>query len=275
MIDVERVDRIIREVARTEIVPRFRTLREDDIREKGPGNLVTAADMASEAALTRRLGELLPGAVVLGEEAAAEDAALFDLLAGAAPVWIIDPVDGTINFAHGKPGFAVIVALVRGGVTRMGWIYDPLEDVMVTAEQGGGAWSAGRRVHAARETPVGSMTGSAYGRVGGDRKTADILTESGRIGAVNNRMSSGIDYLSLALGRAHFALSTRSLPWDHAAGVLIAGEAGAVAGFVDGTGYDPRVLDRGVLAVANREGWDVIRDTVAGWGALEDTVPDA
>src|SRR5258706_1538626 len=114
MIDVERVDRIIREVARTEIVPRFRMLRAGDIREKSPGNLVTAADMASEAALTRRLGEILPGAVVLGEEAAAEDEGLFGLLAGDAPVWIIDPVDGTINFAHGRPGFAVIVALVSG-----------------------------------------------------------------------------------------------------------------------------------------------------------------
>jgi fructose-1,6-bisphosphatase/inositol monophosphatase family enzyme len=262
--DPARVAAIIREVAEAEILPRFRALRAGEIREKAPGDFVTAADMASEAALTRRLRDLLPGAAVLGEEAAADDPSLFRLLDGDAPVWIVDPVDGTVNFAQGKPGFAVIVALVSGGTTRAGWILDPLEGVMVVAERGAGAWHDGARLRVADDVPVGAMVGAAYGKIGSPIRAAELLTASGRIGAVVNRASSGIDYLALALGRAQFLLSSRSLPWDHAAGVLIAEEIGAAAGFVDGTPYDPRVLDRGVLTASSRAGWDTIQEVVLG-----------
>jgi fructose-1,6-bisphosphatase/inositol monophosphatase family enzyme len=260
--DPAKVAALLTEVAETEIVPRFRALGARDVREKAPGDFVTAADVAAEVALSRRLLDLLPGAGVLGEEAAADDPSLFDLLDGATPVWVIDPVDGTINFANGRPGFAVIVALVSGGVTRAGWILDPLERVCVTAERGAGAWHDGTRLRLAGDVPVGAMVGSAYGKIGSPTRTADLLTASGRIEAVVNHMSSGVDYLALALGRAHFLLSSRSLPWDHAAGVLIAEEIGATTGFVDGTPYDPRIADRGVLTAVSRVGWDVIREVI-------------
>jgi len=262
--DPGRVAAIIREVAEAEILPRFRALREGDIREKAPGDFVTAADTASEVALTRRLGELLPGAAVLGEEAAADDPSLFGLLDGDAPVWIVDPVDGTINFAQGRPGFAVIVALVRGGATQAGWILDPLAGEMVVAERGAGAWHDGARLRLTDDVPVGAMVGAAYGKIGSPIRSAELLTDSGRIGAVLNRASSGIDYLALALGRAQFLLSSRSLPWDHAAGVLIAEEIGAATGFIDGTPYDPRVRDRGVLVAASQRGWQTIQEIVVG-----------
>ena len=93
---------LLAEVARVEIVPRFRALAHGDWREKGPGDIVTIADERTEAALAPRLQALLPGSVVLGEEAAAKDPSLFDLLSGDHPVWIIDPIDGTANFAEGK-----------------------------------------------------------------------------------------------------------------------------------------------------------------------------
>src|SRR5437868_34109 len=130
MLDPGKVAEHIRETAQAEILPRFGLLRREDIREKRPGDFVTLADLEAERQLTQRLGGLLPGSVVLGEEAAAQDRSRFDLLAGDAPVWVIDPVDGTTNFARGKPGFAVIVALVQRAIVRAGWIYDPLADVM-------------------------------------------------------------------------------------------------------------------------------------------------
>ena len=262
--DVARVASIIREVAQTEIVPRFQALHASDIREKAPGDFVTAADLAAEAALTRRLRDLAPGSVVLGEEAAAADPSVFDHIDGDAPVWVIDPVDGTVNFAHGRPGFAVIVAWLHGGQALAGWIHDPLGGVTVTAQRGGGAWHDGTRLRVAAGLPLAAMTGAAYGRVGSSVRAADLLTGSGRVGAVVNRMSSGIDYLALALGRAQFQLASRSLPWDHAAGVLIAEEAGAVAGFIDGTPYRPRVADGALLCATDRAAWDAIRDIVTG-----------
>jgi fructose-1,6-bisphosphatase/inositol monophosphatase family enzyme len=262
MLDPEKVAEHIRETAQAEIVPRFRMLGRDDIREKAPGDFVTLADLEAERQLTQRLGGLLPGSVVLGEEAASQDRGRFSLLAGDAPVWVIDPVDGTANFARGQPAFAVIVALIDRAAVRAGWIYDPLVDTMVTAEAGGGAWCAGRRLATAAEVPPQEISGAAYGRTKAGPRAAQALAASGRVGSVRNRGCSGLEYLDVALGVAHYSLHSRSLPWDHAAGMLITAEAGGVAGFLDGSRYDPRIVDRPVLAAASVAGWDIVRELV-------------
>ena len=86
------------------------------------------------------------------------------------------------------------------------------------------------------------------------------LDESGKVGAVQNRGCSGLEYMELALGEAHFSLHSRSLPWDHAAGMLIAAEAGGLASFLDGSPYDPRILDRKPFAAANEEAWRIVAE---------------
>src|SRR6185437_9350670 len=91
---------------------------------------------------------------------------------------------------------------------------------------------------------------------------AKVLGDSGRVGEVQNLGSSALEYNAIALGRAHFSLHSRSLPWDHAAGLLIVREAGGIAGFADESGYNPRILDRPVLAAANRAVWETVRSVV-------------
>jgi len=262
MLDPEKVAQHIRETAEAEILPRFRQLGRGDIREKKPGDFVTLADLEAERQLTERLSALLPGSVVLGEEAAFTDRRRFDLLAGDAPVWVIDPVDGTANFARGQPAFAVIVALIDHARVRAGWIYEPLADTMVMAEAGGGAWSAGRRLATAGSGAPKDMVGAAYGRTKAGPRAAQALAASGRVGQVQNRGCSGLEYADVALGRAQFSLHSRSLPWDHAAGMLITAEASGVAGFLDGAPYDPRIIDRPVLAAAGGAAWDIVRQVV-------------
>jgi fructose-1,6-bisphosphatase/inositol monophosphatase family enzyme len=262
MIDPERVADIIRETAAAEIVPRFRLLRQEDIREKKPGDLVTLADLETERQLTQRLAAVSPGSLVLGEEAAAQDPARLGLLTTDAALWIIDPVDGTANFARGRTGFAVIVARIEQRTVRAGWIYDPLEDLMVIAELGAGAWSRGMRLAVASETEPRRMEGAAYGRTRVGMRAATALETSGRIGRVRNLGCSALEYAEIALGRAHFSLHSRSLPWDHAAGILIVREAGGLAGFGDGSTYDPRILDRPVLATSNGIAWEAVCDSV-------------
>src|SRR5262245_2136493 len=111
--DIDRVREAITEVAAQEIMPRFCNLAAADIRKKPGDETVTVADEAAEHALTHRLHDLLPGSLVVGEEAAAADQGVLARLGGDEFVWVIDPIDGTRNFANGKPDFGVMVALVR------------------------------------------------------------------------------------------------------------------------------------------------------------------
>ncbi len=262
MPDAETIAGFIRETADTAILPRFRQLREEDIREKKPGDYVTIADLEAERLLEARLRGVAPGSVVLGEEGAANDPGRLDLLAADAPVWVIDPIDGTGNFARGAPGFAVILALVQRAEVCAGWIYDPLGGIMVMAERGSGAWSDGRRLAVDSEAGPERMIGAAYGRTPAGPRAGKLLAESGRVAAVRNLGSSALEYSAIALGHAHFSLHSRSLPWDHAAGMLIVAEAGGIAGFFDGSPYDPRIIDRPVLAAASHAAWEVVRETI-------------
>jgi fructose-1,6-bisphosphatase/inositol monophosphatase family enzyme len=104
------------------IMPRFQSLQEGEIDEKDGGELVTIADIETEKWLTARLPDLLPGSVVVGEEAVFADKDLFSRLAGEDPVWVIDPIDGTWNFAHGRETFAILIALVYRGDVISGWV---------------------------------------------------------------------------------------------------------------------------------------------------------
>lgn len=262
MPDLDRIARIIRDTAAIEILPRFRSLGEGDIREKRPGDLVTIADTEAERRLMRELEAAMPGSVALGEESVAADPAQLELLTGTAPVWVIDPIDGTGNFAKGVARFAVIIAHVVRGVTEAGWIYDPTSDAMVIARRGSGAWCDGRRCSVAAETRPDRLTGSAYGRTAAGIRAANVLADSGRVGGVHNRGCSGLEYMEVARGESHFTLHSRSLVWDHAAGMLIIEEAGGVARFLDGSPYDPRISDKKPLAAASEATWRLIAETV-------------
>jgi fructose-1,6-bisphosphatase/inositol monophosphatase family enzyme len=262
MIDPESVANYIRETAQALILPRFRALGSGDVREKKPGDPVTIADTEAERELTRRLKDVIPGANVLGEESVHDDPARLAWLAADAPVWIIDPIDGTSNFVRGHPAFAVIVALARQGEVEAGWIYNPLSDVMIFSLKGQGAWSAGMRLQVKGDVPPEKLTGSAYGRTKSGVRAGRALNDSGRIRGVHNQGCSGLEYMAIAQGMAQFSLHSRSLPWDHAAGMLIVAEAGGCGSFLDGGGYDPRITDRPVLSAASASAWRLVHDIV-------------
>ena len=218
------------------MLPRFRRLAAHEIREKTPGSLVTIADVEAEEALMAALADLLPGSLVVGEEAVGADAAVLARLDEDGPVWVIDPVDGTINFAKSIPRFAMIVALVSGGQIQAGWIHDPVRNATIMASAGGGAWLAeagqSRRLRCAPMPALPQARGAVAGRIGGHRRALDVLKDSGRVGTVHRVTCAGQEYFDLVEGRADFAAFGRVLPWDHAAGVLIHREAGGISGFL-------------------------------------------
>lgn len=251
--DPVQVAAIIREAAESEILPRFQTLGREQIREKKPGQLVTDADLAAERVLTQRLTALLPAAVV-GEEGVHLDHSLLTALERPGPVWVIDPIDGTANFAAGKPRFAVIVALVVDGRTVMGWIHDPLPNRTVFAAVGEGAWQGTQRLRVAEEGPLEAMAGSVKRSPAVAKRVAKAM----RLG------SAAHDYLDLVCGGLDFAHFNRLMPWDHAAGVLIHGEAGGHAALFDRTSYRPVYVARGDLLMApGPASWNALRNLLA------------
>ena len=136
-VDPDKIAQIIREVAAEKITPRFRQLEKHEISTKsGPTDLVTIADLEAEEDLTRIFKDILPGSHVIGEEAVSKGSV--DLSAIGTEegyVWVIDPVDGTLNFAEGNEKFGTIVTLVKNGVTVQGWILDVPKDRIAIAEQ--------------------------------------------------------------------------------------------------------------------------------------------
>ncbi|MBL6945967.1 MAG: inositol monophosphatase [Rhodospirillales bacterium] len=248
-------------------MPRFRQLGSGDIREKKPGDLVTVADMESERRLSAMLPELLPGSRVVGEEASAADPSVLDALAGKDPVWIVDPVDGTNNFANGKECFALIVALMAGGKTLAGWIHDPVAGVSAMAAPGEGAWmDDGTRLEIPRGIEISAMTGTA------PKKVRKRLAERGPLNGhpmpakLLHYRCAGREYLDMVRGRLHFARFGRWLkPWDHAAGMLIHREAGGHAALC-ATGAALRAADgivEGPLLVApNADDWQALRSII-------------
>ncbi|MEO5374637.1 MAG: inositol monophosphatase [Alphaproteobacteria bacterium] len=254
--DINAVEAIVRDVAATEIMPRFGTLKAHEIRVKThAADFVTDADIHAELQLTRRLTELLPGSVAVGEEAVHHDRAILDRLSDEAPVWVLDPVDGTGNFAHGRDSFGVIVALVYRHHTVLGLLHDPVRDITVMGEEGGGAWSGGGRLTVERPETLAELTGSLGNKT--------LRAVEGRVGGIIRLASACQDYMALLLGRSHFSFYRHLMPWDHAAGVLLHAEAGGYSAMIDGTPYRPVETDSGILLAPDRESWTQLRALVA------------
>lgn len=266
-LDPHAVADILRETAAEEILPRFRQLAHEDVREKSPGDLVTIADESAERVLEQRLGDLRPGALVLGEEAAARDEAVLDYLKSAEDVWIVDPVDGTGNFAAGRPVFAVMVALVRRGETLAAWIYLPVTGEMVIAEHGGGAWLGDRRLQAAKaESDLSSMSGTLHYNQFGRREIArQIEARRGRLQTLKSLRCAGAEYVRLVKAESHFSLFTKLAPWDHAPGTLIYTEAGGLARLLNGEVYTPGgARGDGLLLGPDETSWRGLYETLFG-----------
>ncbi|MGW5048255.1 inositol monophosphatase family protein [Streptomyces griseoluteus] len=222
------VEEAIRKAAATEIMPRFRRLAEHEVDQKsGPHDLVTDADRLAERRLTEELSALLPGSVVVGEEAVHANPATYEAIRGDAPVWIIDPVDGTRQFVHGNDGFCTLVALAHRGTVLASWTYAPVREQFATAVRGEGAFLDGERLFAGPPGP------------GRDLKVAvshpDYTTEDQKRAlralwtdgvAPRSCGSAGLEYLAVARGETDAVAFSWEAAWDHAAGLLLVEEAG-------------------------------------------------
>ncbi|MEM6891008.1 MAG: inositol monophosphatase family protein [Pseudomonadota bacterium] len=228
------------------LVKDFREVENLQVSMKGAGDFVSRADLAAEAILREELRGARPTYGWLGEESEPED--------GQDPTrrWIVDPLDGTTNFLHGLPHWAVSIALEHKGQIVAGVIFDAAKDEMFYAEKGTGAWMNDSRMRVSgRQRMIEAVfaTGIPFG---GRPELPEALTEIARISpacaGIRRWGSAALDLAYVAAGRYDGFWERGVQPWDIAAGLLLLREAGALVGPIS-EGRD--VLENGELVCAN------------------------
>ncbi|EFE66091.1 inositol monophosphatase family protein [Streptomyces viridosporus] len=222
------VEEAVRKAAAQEIMPRWRRLAEHEVDLKsGPHDLVTDADRKAELYLTEALTALLPGSVVVGEEAVHANPTSYEAVRGEAPVWIVDPVDGTRQFVHGDTGFCTLVALARRGVLYASWTFAPARHQFATAVRGKGAHLDGERLRAGSPEPGRDLrVATSHPDFTTDEQKRSLLALRTEGVAPRPCGSAGLEYLAVARGESDATAFSWEAAWDHAAGLLLVEEAG-------------------------------------------------
>jgi myo-inositol-1(or 4)-monophosphatase len=208
-------------------------------------DLVTEVDQAAERLLVSAIRERYPGHAILAEEGHGIDQR-------SDYLWVIDPLDGTVNYAHGFPIFAVSVAIQKRGETVLGVIYDPLRDELFAAEKGAGATRNGEPIHVsdtARLQDALLATGFPYDRATRrDNNVAEFSRLITRVQGIRRAGAAALDMAYLAAGRLDGYWEQHLLPWDWAAGALLVSEAGGLITDFDG---EPWSLDTVKIVATN------------------------
>lgn len=263
--DIPWLSDVLADAAAKEIMPRFRRLEAGDIRQKtSAADLVTEADVNAERVITAAILERYPDALVVGEEACEIDHSLLQRLSGAELAFVVDPVDGTFNFASGVPLFGVMLAVVQGGETVAGIIHDPVGRDFLIGVRGAGSHIQGEdgtqvRVKVAEPVPVSAMTGAVSWQFLPDPERSRLAKNHAKCLSQLSYRCAAHEYRIIASGHAHFAVYNKLMPWDHLAGVLIQQEAGGHAARLDGSAYLPSHLAGGLMIAPDRASWAELR----------------
>ncbi len=266
--DTMTVAELVRTAAQAEILPRFRNLSAGAVRTKTSHlDLVTDADEAAERMIEAELQRLFPAALVIGEEGVSRDPRLLDGLDKADLAFILDPVDGTLNFASGLPLFGVMAAVVMKGEVVCGVILDPISDDWAMAVRGEGAWIqrpdgsiAPLRVSPA--VPLAEMAGNVSWRYLPENMRPVVTGNLPKVAMAADLRCSAHTYRLIAAGHLHFSFSSSVMPWDHAAGWLIHREAGGYTVHFDGSAYRPANRSGGLISAPDETSWQAVRDAL-------------
>ncbi len=267
-LDILSLAHILRDAARAEALPRFRRLGDGMVQTKSEAiDLVTEADTATEQVIRERVEVALPEALFVGEESVAADLGLLTKLAEADLAVVVDPIDGTANYAAGLPLFATMAALVKGGETVAGIIYDPMGDDWSIAEKGSGAWlrrpdGEAIRLHVAEPLPLEQMVGMASVAYMPADKRPEILANTDKLRLLSNYRCAGHEYRTFVSGHGQFVSYNKLMPWDHLAGALMTQEAGGYVRRMDGSEYQPHHTGGGLLATVDEASWHLLRQEV-------------
>jgi myo-inositol-1(or 4)-monophosphatase len=222
-------------------------LMQEQVREKAAHDLVTEIDETSQRLISERLLEAFPDSTVLGEEGTVLDGIVSETVGWQ---WIVDPIDGTTNFAHGVPPYAVSIGLVDDGKPMVGVVYEVTRDELFSAVDGQGLLRNGRPASVSRRGTLDDsllVTGFPYARF---RHMDDFLAVLGRLlvasRGVRRSGSAATDLAYVACGRFDAFFENGLMPWDMAAGAVLVAEGGGRT--TDYRGVHGRLFGRQIVA---------------------------
>lgn len=267
--DITRLAEILRDASRSETLTRFRRLDSGQVRIKSEAiDLVTEADEAAERVIKAEVAVAWPEALFIGEESVAADPSLLDKLDHDVDLAIVvDPVDGTANFAAGLPLYATMASVVVRGETVAGIIYDPMGDDWVLAERGGGTWQkrpdgTAWKLKVASSPSLDQMVGYSSIAFLPEHSKPTVLANFAKVRVVANYRVAGHEYRTFAAGHVHFICYNKLMPWDHLVGTLISQEAGGHVARFDGSPYLPKHRSGGLIVATDPDSWDLLRREV-------------
>lgn len=228
-IDIKQLKNIVISASKEELLHRFNSVKRN---YKSDYSVVTEADLVMQSRLITQLHQAYPDIALLGEEMSADQQQT--LLDSDSPLWCLDPVDGTSNFAAGVPYFCVSLALIENGIVTLGLIYDPIREECFSAQLGQGATLNNKKLSSQN---TGLQLKDAIAMIDFKRLTPELAKEL----VINHPYASQRSLGSIALelcwiaaGRGHIYLHGKQQLWDYAAAQLILSEAGALALTLEG-----------------------------------------
>ncbi|WP_421361227.1 inositol monophosphatase family protein [Agrobacterium rosae] len=268
--DLEFLVSTVADAGVNDILPRFRNLSASDISEKTSViDLVTEADILAEKRITAALLERFPKAHIVGEETYDADHSVIPALVDAPLAFVIDPIDGTFNYASGLAAFGTLLAVTIKGETVAGIIHDPVMGDTIVSVKGAGATlkrknGSEAKVTVAKPVDLSQMVGVfSWGHSFEERRPviAANMTKAKMALSLN---CSAHEYWLVSSGKIHFIGHEKLMPWDHLAGVLTHQEAGGYTAKFDGTPYRPGDLSGGILSAPDKDSWKMIRREIVG-----------
>lgn len=252
----DKVSEIIKDVAATEVMSRWRMLAAGDVGQKADKSPVTVADKLAESALTRRLGALLDEPVIVGEEAAEQNPHILQALSSYGTIWIIDPIDGTRSYAEGDENFGIMVALKYRGQLTHSWIYRPACNQLLVSEISAGATLNGEVLRLpAHPKPRHEQTICLSTRFWPERQRQPLAEASTDFAECCDHLNSNTTFTWLADGTVDVLLDPARRPWDVAPGVVLYEAMGGYVQHLDGARYSAKMPTQSLLYAPNQEQW--------------------
>ena len=236
-------------ISKSLILPRFRNLKQDDIKLKNKTDLVTIVDLEVENELKKNLLKILPNSLFVGEESFFENPKIFDSYYKNQYCWTVDPIDGTRNFTKGNENFAIMAALTFKEKIIQSWIYNPCKDEFCHSRLGEGSFIDNKKIYIIKKSDLSNSVGSISSKYW-NHESSVMQSIKDNFKNINSYGCIGLEYVDIARNIRDFTILSKLSPWDHLPGVLIVKEAGGSILHFDKSDYN-HLTEKKNLVVAN------------------------